>query len=99
MLGKRKNAIDKGKYLETLLTDLSKALDCFFQEMLVAKLHAYGFDLLALKSIQSYISSRKQMTKISLTYITHGQKFCLEYQKDLFLVLCYVIFFCVICLG
>ena len=55
MLGKRKNAIDKGKYLETLLTDLSKALDCLFQEMLVAKLHVYGFDSPALKPVQSYI--------------------------------------------
>ena len=83
MLEKWKNAVDKGKCFSALLTDLSIAFDC-----LIAKLHAYGFDLLELKLIQSYLSKRKQRTKINAT-ITHGKKFYLEYHKDLFSVLCY----------
>ena len=68
MLGKWKNAVDKGKRFGELLTDLSKAFDCLSHELLIAKLHAYGFDLPALKLIQSYLSNRKQRTKINATY-------------------------------
>ena len=47
-----------------LLTDLSKAFDCFDHELLTAKLNAYGFTLPALRLIHEYLSSRKQRTKI-----------------------------------
>ena len=67
MLEKWKNAVDNGKFLGALLTDLSKAFECLSHELLIAKLHAYGFDLLALKPIQSYLSNRKQRTKINAT--------------------------------
>ena len=59
MLEKWKNAVDKGKCFGALLTDLSKAFDCLSHELLIAKLHAYGFDLPALKLIDSYLSNRK----------------------------------------
>ena len=36
--------------------------------MLVAKLNAYGFSLPALKLVHSYLSSRKQHTKINNVY-------------------------------
>ena len=68
MLEKRKNAVDNGKCFGALLTDLSKAFHCLSHELLIAKLHAYGFDLPALKLIQSYLSNRKQRTKINATY-------------------------------
>ena len=68
MLEKWKNAVDKGKCFGALLTDLSKAFDCLSHELLIAKLHAYSFDLLALKLIQSYSSNRKQRTKINARY-------------------------------
>ena len=58
----------KEKYCGALLTDLSKAFDCLSHELLTAKLHAYGFNLPALKLIQSYLSNRKQWTKINATY-------------------------------
>ena len=35
---------------------------------MIAKLHAYGLNLPALKRIQSYLSNRKQKTKINATY-------------------------------
>ena len=68
MLEKWKNAVDKGKCFGVLLTDFSKTFDCLSHELLIAKLHAYGFDLPALKLIQSYLSNRKQRTKINAMY-------------------------------
>ena len=68
MLEKWKNVVDKGKCFGALLTDLSKAFDYLSHQQLLSKLHSYGFDLLALKRIQSYLSNRKQRTKIIATY-------------------------------
>ena len=68
MLEKSKNAVDKGKCFRALLTDLSKSFDCLSHELLIAKLHAYGFNLPALKLIQSYLSNRKQRTNINATF-------------------------------
>ena len=52
------------------LTDLSKAFDCICHDLLVAKLHAYGLSLPALKMIQNYLLNRKQRTKIGFSYST-----------------------------
>ena len=65
MLEKWKNAVDKGKIFGTLLTDLSKAFDSLSHDLLIAKLNAYGFSLPALKLVHSYLSNRKQSTKIN----------------------------------
>ena len=53
MAEKWKNIIDTGKCFGGLLTDLSEAFDCLSHELLVGKLHTYGFDLPALKLIRS----------------------------------------------
>ena len=51
---------------ETLvLTDLSEAFDCLHHDLLLAKLNAYGFSLLALRLVQSYLSNRIQRTRIN----------------------------------
>ena len=68
MLGKWKSAVDKGKYFGALLTDLSKAFDCISHELILAKLHAYGFSLRALRLIHSYLTNRKQRTKVNGKY-------------------------------
>ena len=49
MLEKCKSAVDEGKSLRTFLTDLSKAFDYLSHNLLLAKLHAYSFNLSALK--------------------------------------------------
>ena len=50
------------------MTDLSKAFDCLPHELLIAKLHAYDFSLSALRLMYSYLSNRKQRTKINESY-------------------------------
>ena len=65
MLEKWKSAVDNKKTFGALLTDLSKAFDGLNHGLLLAKLNAYGFSLLALRMIQSYLSNRKQRTKIN----------------------------------
>ena len=59
LIEKWKSSSDKGKFLEALLTDFSNALDCLPYELLIAKLHAYGFSLPALRLVHSYLSNRK----------------------------------------
>ena len=65
MLEKWKTVVDKKGNFGVLLTDLPKAFDCFPHNLLLAKLNAYGFSLPALRLVQSYLSNRKQRTKIN----------------------------------
>ena len=48
--------------------DLSKAFDTLDHDLLIAKLHAYGFDRCALRLIKSYLSDRWQRVKINTSY-------------------------------
>ena len=66
MLEKWKSAVDKGKLFGALLTDLSKAFDCLSHKLLLAKLHACGFSIAALRLIHSYLANRRQRTKINM---------------------------------
>ena len=47
-----------------VLTDLSKAFDCIDQNLLIAKLNAYGFEKQSINFIYSYLTKRKQRTKV-----------------------------------
>ena len=60
-----KKALDQGNEYGALLTDLSKAFDCLPQDLIVAKLYAYGFLIDSLKLINSYLTERKQRVKIN----------------------------------
>ena len=60
-----KRAVDNGKAFGQLLTDLSKAFNCLSHELLLTKLHAYGFSFAALRLIRSYLTNRKQRTKVN----------------------------------
>ena len=48
--------------------DLSKAFDTLNHELLIAKLHAYGFNRDSLKLINDYLSNRWQRTKINKSF-------------------------------
>ena len=77
MLEKLKRALDEKGSCGALFTDLSKAFDCMRHDLLIAKLHAYNFDASALKLINSYLTNRKQRTKINAKFsswsdIIHG---------------------------
>ena len=62
MLENLKNALDKGQTTGILLTDLSKAFDCIFHELLIAKLHAYGFSKNALDLIMiTLVTENKEL--------------------------------------
>ena len=68
MINKWQKAMDNGKLAGALLTDLSKAFDCLNHELLIAKLEAYGFDNSSLNYIYSYLSERKQRTKVNNSF-------------------------------
>ena len=53
-----------------LLTDLWKTFYCLDQELLIAKLNAYGFRLTVLKLVKNYLSNRKPRAKINSSYIS-----------------------------
>ena len=59
-----KKSIDSGELVGTVAIDLSRAFDSLPHGLLVAKLYAYGVDLLACKLIASYLYNRKQRVKI-----------------------------------
>ena len=68
LVEKCSEVLDKLGYAGILLIDLSKAFDCINNELLIAKLHAYGFSLESLTFIQSYLTKRIQRVKINSSF-------------------------------
>ena len=68
MVEKWKRSIDEKGYAGALLSDLSKAFDCLDHELMLAKLHAYGFDYNALKLVYCYLTNRYQRVKVNSNY-------------------------------
>lgn len=58
--------------------DLFKAFDTINHELLLVKLHAYGFNKGALKIIHNYLDNRYQRTKINKVFSSWS-----ETQDDL----------------
>ena len=65
VLERWKKGLTYGNVAGAFLTDLSKAFDGLNHELLIAKLQAYGFDDQALSYVYSYLSDRKQGTKVN----------------------------------
>ena len=57
--------MDNKKFVGAVLMDLSKAFDCIPHDLLIAKMHAYGFDNDTLILFFSYLKKRKQGVKIN----------------------------------
>ena len=68
MLDKWNVSVDNGGFGGAVLMDLSKAFDTINHELLIAKLHAYGFDKKPLTLMKSYLSNRWQRTKINTSF-------------------------------
>ena len=68
-----KKSLDKHGYAGAILMDLSKAFDTLNHELLLAKLHAYGFSNAALELIHSYLKDRWQRTKINKSFSSWSQ--------------------------
>ena len=45
---------------------------CLWHELLIAKLNAYGFSIAALRSVENYLSNRKQRIKINSDFSSWG---------------------------
>ena len=58
-------ALYSNLFTGTVLMDLSKAFDCIPHDLLIAKLHAYGFSFETLTFLNSYLRNRKQCVKIN----------------------------------
>ena len=56
--------------------DLSKAFDCIPHNLLIAKMHAYGFSIDSFKIFFSYLKGRKQNVKINNTYCVFQVLLC-----------------------
>lgn len=68
MIEKIKKARDKNKVCATVLTDLNKAFDFLKHDLLIAKLHASGFDYKYLRVMYAYLNNSVQVTKVGFYY-------------------------------
>ena len=59
--------IDSRGYGGAMLMDISKAFDTLNHDLLIAKLHAYGFEYKSLELIKSYLNNRWQKTNTSFS--------------------------------
>ena len=67
---KMEKQLDKGGKCGALLSDLSKPFHCLLHDFLIAKSHAYHFEIDLLGLIYSYLVRRKQRVKIDKEYNT-----------------------------
>ena len=63
-----KASLDEKLIAGTVMMDLSKAFDCLPHDLLIAKLHAYGFSDNALKLLYNYLQGRVQRVKLNSNY-------------------------------
>ena len=57
LINKWHSCLDNSGVVGTVLMDLSKAFDCLPNELVLAKLHAYGVDIKSLKLLQDFLDS------------------------------------------
>ena len=65
-----KHCPDNSGVIAAILMDLSKAYDCILHDLFIAKLHAYGISMQALKLLYSYLTNRKQKVKLISLLVT-----------------------------
>ena len=65
LLEKFKISLDESGKAGAVSMDLSKAFDCIRHDLLIAKLHAYGFSREELTLISNYLTNRQQRVKVN----------------------------------
>ena len=70
---KWRKCLDKEGISGAILIDLSKAFDCMLHDLLIAKLHAFGFDCQSLRIMDSFLSNRQQRTKINNVFSRYSE--------------------------
>ena len=68
MIEKWRASLDQNETWAVLSTNLSKAFDCLPNDLLIAKVHAYGCDLPSLKLLNCYLHNRRKRVKINNFY-------------------------------
>ena len=71
-----KVSCDKKGYGAALLMDLSKAFDTINHQLLIAKLHAYGFSKNALRLLNTYLKDRWQRVKVESSFSSWTELIC-----------------------
>ena len=93
MIEKWHQSLDKRGHYGALLTDLSKAFDCLSHDLLTAKLHAYGFDMRALRLLHNYFTNRSRRVMINSTFSSWEEILCGLPQGSILGPLLFNIFF------
>ena len=73
MIEKMKEARDKYKVCAAVLSDLSKAFDCLKHDLLIAKLHGFGFDYKSLRVMYAYLNigfKSQKLVLITVKFLT-----------------------------
>ena len=67
-----KEAVDKSKPSDALMTNFSETFDCLSHDLLIAKLHAYEIYLSSLKLLQDYLSNSQgcALGKVSVELVS-----------------------------
>ena len=68
MIEKWRKTLGKDGETAAVLTDLCKAFDCIDHNLLIAKLDVYGFEKQSIDFLHSYLTKRKQRTKVDFAY-------------------------------
>ena len=83
LIEKWRKYLDNRGYTGAVLMGLSIGFDTINHELLIAKLHTYGFSKDSLKIFLNYLSDRWQRTKINLSF-SSWLKLLQGYHKDQF---------------
>ena len=68
LIEKWRKCLDNSEIITAIQMDLSKAYYCISHDLLIAKLHAYGFGMKSLQFLYNYLTNRKQRVKIESSF-------------------------------
>ena len=68
LIEKWRKCLHNSEIITVIQMDLSKVYDCISQDLLIAKLHAYGFGMKSLQFLHNYLTNRKQRVKIESSF-------------------------------